>query len=686
MADVYAPRACTEREALDLLTAEAARGDDRLAKARLEFDASVVRRVTLWLPDIVGQPEPPAAAVGLDAGLPRLLVNRLPEPERAAAPGPERLFIARDIDPAVVVRAVRSLERFATPCRVAHLGAHGGGDVWLLHVLVDRHRHSGYSALAQGGLFDAWDTLAGYGSDGCRVFLSEGVPLASELLHGLEQLLATSAAVDLLKLYPQGPRDEPFYIVHRTGAAATPGSDLDFRSGTNLVPSRKSRSDPAAGGAYALVTLPERAFVDSADVGCSAAASVAVSPLERAARPADLLKDLGDRSPGRGYRLDLVSARADEHGGRELEQLWSQQAYLSQRIAYAESLRRPRPVLLRFTGEQLPALAHTIYSFAPESLFSRRPRVRYGFEATRGEPAGRHYLLIEPDAVRRAPDPAALYRQSPAMKFWLDPSWGRYYFEEAGASAFVFVPEHTALVPPLHAWAPENMDEHLRCVFAKPWLRANGLAERPDAAYLYILDQTGGAIELSVLDRQAFQPIASSIRWLNDNLTMTDRVDVTKLVGDTAAGLVRDALAESAIADVPSTMRTFGREAARARERFLKDLDSVITSVNRSTFDVLQRAHLAIDAMKALDAEMEGLADIHERAQGIASIGELLSGIDTLTTLLADRVRELEVRVGETVRQADRQAEEEGRRVGELVQSLEAKRNELRARLQRRRA
>src|SRR4029079_5688497 len=105
------------------------------------------------------------------------------------------------------------------------------------------------------------------------------------------------------------------------------------------------------------------------------------------------------------YRLQLMATRADERASRELDQLWSQQAYLAQRIAYAESLRRPRPVLLRFTSEQLGALAHTIYSFAPASLFESRPRVRYAFEAPRREPAGFHYLLIEPDAVRRGPDP-----------------------------------------------------------------------------------------------------------------------------------------------------------------------------------------------------------------------------------------------------------------------------------------
>ena len=128
MADVYAPRACTEREALDLLAAEAERGEGRLARARLEFDSSVMRRVTVWVPDIVGQTEPPPTASALDVGLPRLLVNRVPEPARAAEPSHERLFITRRLQAEAVVRTLRKLERFATPARVACLRSADGQD------------------------------------------------------------------------------------------------------------------------------------------------------------------------------------------------------------------------------------------------------------------------------------------------------------------------------------------------------------------------------------------------------------------------------------------------------------------------------------------------------------------------------------------------------------------------------
>src|SRR6185295_1668126 len=153
MADVYRPHACTEREALERLAAEAEAGGDRLSRVRIEFDSSVHRRITLWVPDLVGQSQPPESAVGVDEGLARLLVNSTTAgagPRRAAEPSHERLFITSHVSEDALVTTLRRLERFATPARVARLRSEAGGsaeDVWLIHVLVDRERHSGFSGL-----------------------------------------------------------------------------------------------------------------------------------------------------------------------------------------------------------------------------------------------------------------------------------------------------------------------------------------------------------------------------------------------------------------------------------------------------------------------------------------------------------------------------------------------------------
>ena len=658
MADVYRAHACTEREALERLAAEADLGPDRLSRIRVDFDASIHRRITLWIPDLVGQPQPPESAVGLDEAIARVLVNATAgtDPRQAADPAAERLFISSRVSPETVVTTLRRLERFSTPVRVARLQSAAGADVWLLHVLVDRTRHSGFSGLEAIGLFEAWEPLSGYESEGCRLFLNADVPIARDLLPPLWRLISNDHAASLLALTPQGPRDERFYILSRTQRASIASEPRD-------------QSAPAE-----RLALPDHAFVDSLEIGFVPQASVRISALSADAEAPNLAASLCEHAPSRGYRLTLESTRAIEEAGRDLDRLRSQQAYLSQRVAYAESLQRPRPRLLRFTSGQLGALAHTIYSFDPDSLFRTRPHVRYAFRATPENPAGLHYLWIDPEAVRRTPDPLALYEASPPIRFWLDPTWGRHYQDDGGAGC-VFVPEQTALAPPLHAWIPGDMDAHLRRVFGSP-----------SASHVYVLDRAAAgpaALELTLFERDAFTSIDTSVSWLNDHITLAERLDVTTVVRETAAAARGELLSAGAVAAASAAGRDFQREAARTRQRFMKDLDGVITSINRCTFEVLQRAHLAIDGMKRLEDDLHALADIRERSAGIASVNDLLNGVDGAATALRDRVSALERQVGEALRQADAQSAAEQRRVEAFIQSLETRRDELRARLQR---
>ena len=596
MTDVYRPHACTEREALERLATEADLGPDRLSRVRIEFDSSIHRRITLWVPDLVGQPQPPASAAGLDEGLARLLVNGIPHPpsreaaadtpRRAAAPSDERMFITSRVSDDAVVATLRRLERFATPARVARLRSEAG-HLWLLHVLVDRGRHSGFTGLEALGLFEAWQSLSAYESEGCRLFLTEDAPVARDLLPPLWRLLSNDHAASLLGLTPQGPRGERFYILARVERAA-----------------ESEGRRPSDDRRYERIAIPERAFVDSTEVGFALDVSVRVSTMADAGA-SNLMTRLREQAPSRGYRLALESTRAIEEAGRDLDRLRSQQAYLAQRVAYAESLHRPRPRLLRFNARQLAALAHTIYSFAPDSLFSAPPHVRYAFRATSRDPAGLHYLWIDPEAVRRTPDPLALYDASPPMRFWLDPTWGRHYHDHGGAASCVFVPEQTALVPPLHAWVPGDMDEHLRRVFAQPQAPPVDATQprKRTGGCVYVLDcdpDGSDALELTMFERGAFTPIDASVNWLNDNITVAEHLDVARAVRETAATVRADLVAAGAVDAALAAHRDFRLDAARTRERFMKDLDAVISSINRCTFDVLQRAHLAIDGMKSL--------------------------------------------------------------------------------------
>ncbi len=186
-----------------------------------------------------------------------------------------------------------------------------------------------------------------------------------------------------------------------------------------------------------------------------------------------------------------------------------------------------------------------------------------------------------------------------------------------------------------------------------------------------------------MIERGAFAPIDASVNWINDNIIVAGRLDVANLVRESAAAARADLLEGDAVDAAAAGRRDFLRDAAAARERFIKDLDAVISSINRCTFEVLQRAHLAVDAMKRLDGDMDGLADIHARAKGIASVSDLLNDIHGSSLALRDRVSALEREVGEALRQAEAQAADEQRQVEAFIQSLEARRDELRDRLNR---
>jgi hypothetical protein len=95
------------------------------------------------------------------------------------------------------------------------------------------------------------------------------------------------------------------------------------------------------------------------------------------------------------------------------------------------------------------------------------------------------------------------------------------------------------------------MDEHLRRVFASAFAAAPLRRDKPGSArtvtesagsYVYVLDRdpaATGALELTVLERDAFKAVDASVNWLNDNITVADGLDV--------AGLVRDLRAVGAV-------------------------------------------------------------------------------------------------------------------------------------------
>jgi len=70
-----------------------------------------------------------------------------------------------------------------------------------------------------------------------------------------------------------------------------------------------------------------------------------------------------------------------------------------------------------------------------------------------------------------------------------------------------------------------------------------------------------------------------------------------------------------------------------------------------------------------------------DRTYPIEANFDLLNGIDGVTRALRDRVSALEHEVGEALRQAEAQSDDEQRRAEAFIESLEARRADLRTRL-----
>lgn len=674
MTDLFTRVACNGvTEVLAKLTAEvdAARPLDRV---KVEFHDDGPEQYTLWLPGTSGRTSP-AAAVDLATGLARLLTTLLGPERKASREAAEAMFVGPDGSTSGIAGRLRRLEMHATPARVAHLrrrDSSGEALWWLVHAQEDRRRMSGLAGLRSSGLFAGWYELRAHVHGQLRVFLPGGVDPDDDLLNRFCELLSHEAvlgqesAVALLGLHPQGPNDERFYIL------APP-----------LVSGSREVGRARADGFESLV-LPPRAFLPSAEIR-SVAQTVTVVRLEPAARSTDLLHRLAEQVPGRGYRLQLYRTRRNDPTAPELARLRSEQADLDQRIAHLEGALPPRPYLLRFSQRQLAALAHSIYSFRAEALFASQPRVRYAFQATDREPGGFHYLFVDPDAMRLGPDPLLLYEDRPHMKFTLDPSWAGHYHDRDGNRGYVFVPDRMALFPSLHTWSRQDMDAHLREVFAAPPAGDRGRDAAAPRSSFYVFDgepDDDVRIEVTVLDEAAFGPVGASFHWLSDNLTLAAEIDLAPLMTKAATAAQWKAAAGELSRAARASIATVHDEARRAADEYARDFEAMVAGIETGAAEVSAAAKTKIAAVHALEEQARRLIDVDaRRTASNKAVHALLDAAEHEVAQISDRLATTEQTFRTTVERAKKEGEDQLRRVDELIDHLLERRRDLERRL-----
>ncbi|MCC7368098.1 MAG: hypothetical protein IT306_06740 [Chloroflexi bacterium] len=594
----------------------------------------------------------------LAEGLARLLLQPSDDP---VPPEPsECLLVAEGIDGERAAQILEDAAFDATSVRTlvaetrgdrwpSPAGGRGGledAGVFLFHIRDDRGRRSTFQGALAGEWFADCVQLACFDAGGgAKVFLPAALaPGRAELAAFREVVRAlplTSGAGPVTAVGPAAPmttaapppagarpdRDERLVAVYPGGPdtarfAVAYLAGLQFRDRVDLEPRRRA-------GAFEVVDLRSSPAI------------------------ANRLRDVIERSgAGIGYRLELRPtdyAEPPEEG--ELARLDQEIFDLELRRAALRSITLQKPVLYRFSQQQLAGLADVLRAYPPRVLAEGHLQYAFqpaagarGGEPVPGERSGLHYLLVDPSLTGAMTEKLRFPEMplgGPTMRFWLDPYWARYYLDEQSErdDCLVFVPYGTALFPAMHDWNVGEMREYLRFAVSR-WFGPTagpmtGQSIDPDAddslpeRAVYLFDGPAdlhATIHVSVLDRDGFVPLQQRIGWINTNLeAMRPDPDVDDIIAEIADARTREAVVGTITARADAAEETFDRTveaanahvAARLRElldALNKEMAGLIERAQRTTTDVVRLKNRLRDLdttrldMRRLDAEVTGMA------------------------------------------------------------------------------
>lgn len=541
-----------------------------------------------------GHKAPAGEPVPLGEGLCRLL---LLSPERdqkksAIVKEDEYLVVGRDMDKEDARGIFERLSVHATYTRVSGAETRQGSR-YLFYVKDDHSRRSSFLSLAAGEALTGCQLLRGFrtGTGDFTIFLPpETTPGAAELDYFCRLILyaplvwgagkekVKNGLLAAVTLWPRGK-----------GLTDKREFDIEFLFLAGLRFYNQSvftRSEPG----YLTFELLD---------------------LKRSEKRVDTLKgEIQAAKPYVGYRLELRSTRHLDQD--KVEHLYEEKARIEYQIAYKESISRPRPVLLRFTQKQLPALADVIRSFPMKVIHDGD--LKYGFQATQYEPAGFHFILVDPwEAAKSSLDPIPLWEDLDPrpMRFRLDPFWARYYHDQGG-TALVFVPEGTALFPPMHDWDRRSMDRYLRETMQLWFHGQEGAANIPEYP-IYIFDgepRPTAGIRISVLDRESLKPLHTRLGWLNDNLTVTHAVGIEDLVSNMARGVKWQEFYREIMGDAEKVQEEFEKTAAASSQRMASAIHEMSESLTEEVNRMVEKTFQMVLEVKKLDNELREWEDV----------------------------------------------------------------------------
>lgn len=594
-------------------------------------------------------------AVSLGEGLSRLLLTPSKDRENPAlVKEDEYLLVGQGIGKKEASGIFDTLSVHATFTRVSGAETHLGAR-YLFYVKDDRQRRSSFLSLAAGEAFPGCELLQAFGVGEYTVFLPLDVlPGAAEMDYFSRFILATP------RLWGMG----------------------EEKSGKGLL----AGVVRFAGGIEFLYLVGMRFYDQSVFTRPRPEAkSVRFELLDLKTTEKGLhsLKaDLRAVEPPVGYRLELRSTRHLEQ--ERVERLYEEKARVEYQIAYRESIERPRPVLLRFTQKQLPALADVIRSFPMRVI--HEGGLKYGFQATAYQPAGFHFIYVDPwEAAQASLDPLPLHEGLDPwpMRFHLDPFWARYYFEQGG-TALVFVPDGTALFPPMHDWDRRSMDTYLRETMQQWFEGEEGVSEIPGNP-IYIFDgvpEPRAEIQVSVLDRDGLEPLHTRLGWLNDNLAVAHAVGIDNLVSNLAKDITWQEIYRETIAESERVRDEFEVAAVASGERVAEVIYELVSSLTDEVNRVVERMFEMSGEVKELDGKLREWEDACSEIRAILGEVERGEGVAKQQTVKVQNefyslVRQVEYDLAASQRSRD----EVERKMAEEINKLKESYRKLRKKL-----
>ena len=556
---------------------------------------------------------------------------------------PSRLRSARHnakqkllITPGISATKYVSLLRYATSFKVA--AAKTDADAYTLYFLVDDvARFSAFQSAVNGGLFAEDLQLDCYISeqDGHEryLFLPGDIhPKQKALDHFCDILLTVPGLFGI---------QEGAEIGKVIAAVSLPPSDKPESKAQLFFTAHLSFSSEG-------LTTPSTTKIRSFDIVSLNNNPDALQQLQNEIRQLD---------PQIGYRLRLRKTRYRRPNENEHKRLTLAQIEINERIAELTSLGTPRPMLFRFSQDQLPVLADVLRSYPVQEL----ARLRYAFQGTTDRfSEGVHYLIVNPDVVMVELDPLIYWDTYGVqlMRFWLDPHWARFYRRNEN-KAFVFVPHGMTLYPTMHSWGATTMDAYLRDILGDKYHGGSGVSTLSNAP-LYLFDgdaKSDSELYLTILDRNQFAPLDSvRIGWLNDNLSLLDAVGVDSFIEQMADHTKQQRIAESVREATQGAETKFEKIATQINKTMVQITNDLTTCLTTELKRIVDETEDLTQKAQALQRRVEELESLHQEMTTLANkTNRKVAQVENKIPEVAQQTENLTSRVERVIDETERQ-------------------------------